>query len=73
MMSKSRRLPVFPKSPKGEWKDCDQCFGHGEDICPECEGEGCASCGQRGYAVCRLCHGSGEVRFDEITWVAVQS
>ncbi len=72
-MPKPRRLPAFPKSTKGEWRDCDQCFGHGEDICSECEGEGCAACQTRGYTVCRICHGSGEVQGDAMTWIAVQS
>jgi hypothetical protein len=74
MMRKSRRMPaLFKPSVQEEWKDCDQCFGYGEDVCSDCEGEGCVACDRRGYSVCRICHGLGEVHADDFTWIAVQS
>lgn len=71
-MFKSRKSPLFRKSPSAIWEPCLQCFGYGEDICPECESEGCIHCDQRGYTTCRMCRGMGEVRVDELTWRAVQ-
>ncbi|WP_157782353.1 hypothetical protein [Sulfobacillus thermosulfidooxidans] len=72
-MSQPKNFRLFIKLSQPIWAECAQCFGHGEDICQECEGEGCGHCDQRGYAVCRICYGMGEVRSDELTWIAVQS
>lgn len=72
--SKLRTLPTFIKEETTqEWKECDQCFGCGEDVCPTCDGEGCVSCDRRGYTTCWWCGGVGMVRIDELTWVAVQA